>query len=271
MNFLKKLFGTKQQKSVDNTDAAFKNHGTPDNTKLLYYLDNYAKNPTDENDSIIFQELMHGNCFLLMSSVNDSDSYTGWKTLEKGSTLKLTSVYDIDGLQVLGAFTDETSLYKWAKQPAHYVAMTAKDVLEFCQQHNIGRLVINSDQPNMYVLERNSNFLSRSVEEATQVMIGTPKVPLHNDVLSGLQRQFATNPNVVEAFQFLMVDGNEQTMVLGVRVKTVSDNARIAVQNNVANVLEGVHLEVPLDMMFLDDNWYNTVKGMPNLLFYKQT
>ena len=60
---------------------------------------------------------------LVLPSVNDGESKDNWTTLEKDSTLKLTSVFDQDGLKVLGAFTSPEKLVKWIKKETEYTAI----------------------------------------------------------------------------------------------------------------------------------------------------
>jgi SseB protein N-terminal domain len=108
----------------------------------------------------------------------------GWKLMEKGAKLKLTSVFNFNGLKVLGAFTDESALMIWANKEIQYTAMKTQDVVNFCKENGIGRVVINSNQKNIFVLERNrDNLKSRVIEKETPAEIGMPKIPLNKTSL----------------------------------------------------------------------------------------
>ncbi|MDV6168589.1 SseB family protein [Flavobacterium sp. DG1-102-2] len=73
----------------------------------------------------------------------------------ESKTLRLSSVFNIDGINVLGAFTDEQALFSWAKQPIPYKMLESKDVIKLCEETTISRIVINSGLPTMFVLEKN--------------------------------------------------------------------------------------------------------------------
>jgi len=120
-------------------------------------------------------ELMNGNSFLLLPSQNEDKGSGTWTTAQKGTTLKLTCVSNFDGLKVLGVFTDETSLLGWAKKPTQYTALSSKDVLKLCEEQLIERIIVNSDLPTMFVLERNrANFKTETIKEETRCKSGHP-------------------------------------------------------------------------------------------------
>src|SRR5207249_4299129 len=128
----------------------------PDNSRLLELLDIYwKKNGKGNSYKNVVQELMNGNSFLMFPTQNDfKTDLDNWTTTQKETVLKLGSLFNLEELKVLGAFTDEQALLNWTKKPSEYTAMRSQDVLKFCQDNGIDRIVINSDQPNMFVLER---------------------------------------------------------------------------------------------------------------------
>src|SRR4051794_30597387 len=108
MNFFKRLFGN-QHKSQDGK--------RPDNTKLIFLINNWSENRSNENYKLVVEELTKGSSFLILPSLNSNsqkDTVGDWQVAEKDTNLKLTSIYNLDGLKVLGAFTDEKSLIFWA-------------------------------------------------------------------------------------------------------------------------------------------------------------
>src|SRR5215216_7359780 len=111
MGLFDKLFGTKP-KTTSETKAQ------PDNSKLFQLLEIYRQqNGKGDSYKNIVLELMNGNSFLLLPSQNDNEGSGTWTTAQKDTTLQLTCVHNLDGLKVLGAFTDEISLVSWAKKP----------------------------------------------------------------------------------------------------------------------------------------------------------
>lgn len=267
MSFLKKLFG-----SSDSKKTEIKENKNPDNTRLTYLLDIYGQHPSNDNYRAVLEEITNGNSFLLLPSANDNSDTIGWQTAEVGTTLTLASVFNLDGLKVLGAFSDETALVKWAKQATQYTAIKTQDLIDFCKQNNIDRIVINSDQKNMFVLERNKeNITSRTIQEETKVLVGTPTNPLPKSVIDLLVKNFSKVDTIEEAYQFAQKINDETSLVIGIKMSVVSDNSRAALHNALNNSLSGVDVGIPIDIMMLEDEgWLNTARNIQNSLIYKR-
>jgi len=129
---------------------------TPDNTRLLQLLDQYAKKDGDgETYKNVIMELMNGISFLIFPTQDDTNLAPGqWTTLETAATLKISSIFEVNGSKMFGVFTDESSLFSWTKTPTHYNAMRAQDILKLGQTNDIEKIVINNGLPNMFVLEK---------------------------------------------------------------------------------------------------------------------
>ena len=264
MGIFDKLFGTKKKTSENNEN--------PDNTKLIGLLEIYGENQSQENYQKALNEIAEGNSLLILPSINDRESQDNWKTLEKDSTLKLTSVFDHDGLKVLGAFTTPEKLVKWIKKETEYTAMKSKDVIDFCQAHGIDRIVIDTDMATMFVLERNrENINTETIQEETQVQVGTPMNPISGEHLKKFQANFSKVSVIKEVYHYAMIRNNENILMLGFVLDTYSDNSRAACINSVQNSMEGEKLDLPLEMFMLnDEDWYQTVQGIENSLIYKK-
>ncbi|MDH7459705.1 SseB family protein [Chitinophagaceae bacterium 26-R-25] len=261
MGLFDKLFGNKTKPA------------NPDKSKLLKLLEIY-KNQNGKRDSYknVVLELMNGNSFLLLPSQNDDEGSASWTTAEKDTTLKLTCVYNLDGLKVLGAFTDETSLLAWAKKPTQYTALASKDVLKLCEEQLIERIVVNSDLPTMFVLERNrANIKTETIQEETTVQVGTPNRPLERRILQKLIDQFQRVETIDEVYQYGQAKNNEFSIVLGFKLLTNSDNAKTATINAVQTALQGEKIDQLLDLFFIEDEgWYQTIRNVENSFFYKR-
>ncbi len=90
---------------------------------------------------------------LLPSIINEPVNY-GWRVTAGNETLTLTCIYELDGIKSLGVFSDEDSLFKWAKKPQTYTAMKSQDVIKLCEANNIYYLAINSGSPNIFLAQR---------------------------------------------------------------------------------------------------------------------
>lgn len=126
------------------------------NSKLSTLLEIYQKqNGKGDSYKDVIMELLNGDSLLLLPSPMDSsENHEETDTEDKGRKLTLSSVFNIDGVTVLGAFSDEKALLSWAKQPIPYKMLESKDVLKLCEETAIGRIVINSGSPTMFVLEQ---------------------------------------------------------------------------------------------------------------------
>jgi len=61
------------------------------------------------------KELMDGNAFLILPTVKNDAVSEGWNTYSEASRIQLSSLYTIDGIKVLAAFTDPDSVLRWSK------------------------------------------------------------------------------------------------------------------------------------------------------------
>lgn len=261
MGLFDKLFGNKPKQTK------------PNNSKLLQLLYIYQKQNNKGNSyKNVILELTNGNSFLLLPSQNDNKIPENWTIAEKDTTLKLTCVYNLDGLKVLGAFTDENALFSWAKKQTPYTALLSKDVLKLCEEQLIERIVINSDLPNMFVLERNTaNIKKQIIEEQTTVQVGTPNRSLEKRLIQKLIDQFKRVETIDEVYQYGQTKNNEFSIVLGFKLLTNSENAKTATINAVQTALQGEEIDQLLDLFFIEDNsWYQIIRNVENSFVYKR-
>jgi SseB protein N-terminal domain len=261
MGLFDKLFGNKSKPT------------NPDNSKLFQLLEIYQKqNGKGDSYKNVILELMNGNSFLLLPSENDNENSDTWTTTKTDTTLKLTCIYNLDGLKVLGAFTDENALLSWAKKPTQFTGLSSQDVLKLCEEDLIERIVINSDLPTMFVLERSrENIKTETIEKETTVQVGTPNRPLENRITQKLIEQFKRVDTIDEVYQYGQTKNNEFSLVLGFKLSTNSDNAKTATINAVQTALQGEKIDQLLDLFFIEDEgWYKTISNVENSKVYKQ-
>jgi hypothetical protein len=129
------------------------NQDTPDNTKLISLLNAWSQKISKKTFAAVRTELMKGNSFLMLPSGATDVQGPGWHTYEKSPRLELRSVYTMDGIQVLGAFTDIESLLRWSNGRAmNYTSLRSQEVLDICVRYGFKRVVINSGSDNIYPL-----------------------------------------------------------------------------------------------------------------------
>ena len=269
MSFLKKIFGGQTTNRLPLQQVEEKK---PDNRTLLNLLYEWKNNESSENYTNVVNEILSGHSFLLLPSVNDGKSSGDWKTIKTGSTLKLTSVFDVDGLKVLGAFTDESALMTWSRKQTEFTAMKSQDVIDFCQTSGIDRIIINSDQPTMFVLERNrENIKTETVQRQTEVRIWTPKNPISGNLLEKLKSNFSKISTIREVYHYGMTRDDEHIFIIAFSLEIYSEDARFACINAIQNSMSGETIEFPLELFYLDDeSWYSTARGVADSLIYKR-
>lgn len=131
---------------------------TPNNTALLKNIKAFQKEQNEATFMAVFNELQGENAFLIVPTaepvMGENKDENGWSTIEKGKQITFTSVFEIEGQKVLGAFTSQQTLMLWAKETKPFVSIPAKDVLDIAMQNDISKIIIDSDQDTMFVLGR---------------------------------------------------------------------------------------------------------------------
>lgn len=246
------------------------------NEKIISLIARWWQNNNEKTYSAVVKELLEGNSYLLLPSQNDESGNNEWHVSEKDSSLKLTSLFNKDGLKVLGAFTDEESILQWAKEALSYTAMLSKNVLSLCENENIGRLVINSGSENK------SFFLEQSVgktkeyiiEKNNKIRVGAPARPLNDRIIKKLVSSFQSIDTIQEAYQYCQTtDKNkDQSIMIAVKLSKISRDSKLAVTQAIQQAIEN---ETFTDQ-FVDthviktEEDYQIIKGIDNSLFYKR-
>ena len=126
----------------------------PDNTMLISLLNEWAKDISKDNYIKVRREMMDGNPFLMLPAPGKNEAISEkWNTYSETSRIQLTSLYTLDGVKVLGAFTDPDSVLRWSKgKQVHCTSLRSQAVLEICERNGIKRVVINSGSNNIFPL-----------------------------------------------------------------------------------------------------------------------
>jgi len=125
----------------------------PDNTILISLLNAWAKDWSKDNYAKVRRELMEGNSFLMLPSGGNGNYTGGWRKLSELTKIRLASLYTVEGVKTLGAFTDEDAVLRWSKGKRVFCnSLQSQDVFEICQENGIKRIVINSGSDNIFPL-----------------------------------------------------------------------------------------------------------------------
>lgn len=133
----------------------------PNNSNLLTVIKAFRNNQNEETFMAVLNELQGNNAFLLVPTtepiVGKDRNEEGWSTIEKGTQMSFTSVFEVEGQKVLGAFTSQQNLMNWANETKPFASLPARDVLDIAMQNGIEKIVIDSNQDTMFVLGRSLN------------------------------------------------------------------------------------------------------------------
>lgn len=267
MNLFKKLFGSKA------SEPAPEKKFTPNNTNLLRLIKKYYQDESSENYNAVLNELYGDEAFLLVPKDGKSSSAASnqWETLKAGETIGFTTVFNVDGLLVFGVFTSEETLSKWITQPTSFLAMPSKKVLEIAQEQGFGRIVIDSDQDTMFVLERDvKNHSIETIKEDTEILIWMPKNPITGAHQQQFQEAFAKVSSIKEVYHFGITKHGEQIFLFIILLEPKTENAILAAQSSINDGMIGQSLEFPLEVMFVEEGNHMLETGKQFGVFYKR-
>ena len=131
---------------------------TPNNTTLLENIKAFQANQSEATFMAVFEELQGDNAFLVVPTAEpikgDNRDENGWSTIEKGTPMTFTWVFEVENQKVMGVFTSQAALTIWSQETKPFVSIPAKDVLEIAMQNDIEKIIIDSNQETMFVLGR---------------------------------------------------------------------------------------------------------------------
>lgn len=240
MSFFQKLFGYKK----DPRPAP------AHNTTLLELIRTYHAEQTMENYKPILQELKAGQAELLLpcQEVSDNDNSNIKLANEQ---MELTSVFDMSGKVVIGAFTSEETLFDWAGKQVTYRKISGAGLLGFCQQRGINRIVIDIEQPTEFILEQRAKPASNK-NENVKFKARKPHEPLLGDIAARLQQEFKATSFIQSAYQFEIVQNGKATLNIGFRLDRYNAANRNVCFNIVQSVMEDTRADGSINVLLLD-------------------
>lgn len=265
MKLFDKLFGANGGKNkLAKSDA-------PRNVKLVTYLNRFGISQTVENYNLVLDALNSPESFLLVPSVNEENKSTQWHKLEPGAELKLLSVVEINGLTTLLAFSDEEALAEWSKDPMTYKAIMAQDLMDFCTEQGIYRIVINIHQRNMFPIEREVPITTEKIALPTKVKIGTLANPLPNELIGDLINSFCSIPAIEEAFQYAQTKEMVTSHMIAFHLNDHSESVKKSVMACMYEALKKNNQDKRIGIYFIEsEEAHRSIQGIQNALFYSK-
>ena len=224
---------------------------------------------SEANFEAVVKELFQGTGNLLVPVAPDTRDGA-----PEGS-VQLTSIFEVEGMLIFGAFSTEKAIFAWAGQDIQYTTMSTQEVLDFCETENMTRLVINSNQPDMFVLERETPTIEGETEttqeDENQVRIGPLSAPLPETLLGKMMAAFPGIAAVDAAYAYGQLNKGEMSSVLGILLNAPSDESTKALTDAFNDALKGENLELPISMMAIgNDAWLEAIRNIPDALIYEK-
>jgi SseB protein N-terminal domain len=249
--------------------------GNPDNSKLLRLIDIYwkseGKGKAYEN---VVLELTSGNSFLILpGSSGFAEKPDGWITTDEKTKLGLSSIYNLDGLKVLAAFTDERALLDWAKKPCAYTSMRSQSVLQLCEDNGIARIIINNSSSNTFVLEKDRSAATQefAIPANEKLLLGIPETPLSKSIIEKLITRFKNLDNILEVYHYGQTKDNQFSLVLAFALENISENGEKAVIDAVGEAIADETLQYPLDVFFIETkDWKKEISRIDGASIYSR-
>src|SRR5699024_8224973 len=146
----------------------------------------------------------------------------------------------------------EDTLLEWAEKETEYTAMPSSDVLDLCLANGIERIVIDSHQPTMFVMQRaRMDVETETLQQGAKELIAFPAQPIEGSVLEKLKTRCQKKPFIQEVYQFMLSRGEETTLVVGFKLDKYNENTRSACIQAVQDAVQGEQFEQALDVLFL--------------------
>jgi len=248
--------------------------GDPNNIKLLRLIDIYwesdGKGKAYEN---VVLELMSGNSFLILPGSSGFEGRSdGWITTDEKTKLGLSSIYNLDGLKVLAAFTDERALLDWAKKPCAYTSMRSQSVLQLCEDNGIARIIINNSSSNTFVLEKDRSATQEFAISANEkLLLGIPETPLSNSMMEKLIARFRNLENILEVYHYGQTKDSQFSLVLAFTLEKISENGEKAEIDAVGEAIADETLQYPLDVFFIETKeWKKEISRIDGASIYRR-
>jgi hypothetical protein len=246
----------------------------PDNSKLLSLIDIYWKSEgKGETYKNVVLELMNGNSFLILPGSNGFEGGSNrWITTDEKKKLSLSSIYNLDGLKVLAAFTDERALLDWAKKPCAYISMRSQSVLQLCEENGISRIIINNNSSNTLVLEKDRSANEEfTIREKEKLLLGIPDTPLDKSIIEKLITRFRNLDNIQEVYHYGQTKDNKFSLVLAFTLAKISENGKKAIIDAVGDAIANEILQYPLDVFFIEtEEWKKQVSLIEGASIYRR-
>lgn len=226
------------------------------NNTLNQLLDNWKKTNTDNDFYAVITELTTGSSSLhVPARINNGQ-------------MVISSIYEDRGAKLLLVYSSEDSVSELSDKHLSLLKMDTKEVLNFCEENNIPKIVINPRLPNEFILQKPSGNVQQ-LQEDVAVQIGRIRDNLPHSFLTKLITNFTEIKEINEVYIYSQKMGEEISTVLGVVLSDVSQKSVELANNAFKNALVGEKLSHPNMMVIIEtEDLLQSVKNIQGALFY---
>lgn len=182
-----------------------------------------------------YEALMNATVYVIGRVGDEAPAGDGEATLAAGDQVQLQNWNRPDGSPVIPFFTSLDTLNQGIAEECPYLALPTRSLFEMTRGAELvldpasenGKEFTPDEVANLLASGLSRSASPRTIEKATQVLLGQPAQP-PEAMLASLRALFAQRPQVSRAFLALMHDGNTaEKPHLIVGIETDDDDERI--------------------------------------------
>jgi hypothetical protein len=226
---------------------------------LNQLLENWRQSNSDESFFAVITELTQGSSSLYLPS------------RIKDGKMVIASVYEDKGVNLLLTYSSDENVTELTDDHLHLFKMPAQDVLKFCEDNKISKIVINPGQANEFILQKPAGN-TQELQEDVAVQIGRIRYELPLTFLTKLIENFRAVKEIEQVYIYSQKMGDEISTALGVVLSDASPKNAEAAGLAFKNALVGEKLDKPNFMLILnhDEDLWKSVQVIEKALFYKK-
>ena len=191
-----------------------------------------------------YEALMNATVYVIGRVGDGAPTADGEATLAAGDQVELQNWNRPDGSPVIPFFTSLDTLKQGIAEECSYLALPARSLFEMTQGAELvldpgsefGKEFTPDEVANLLASGLSRSASPRTIEKATQVLLGQPAQP-PEAMLASLRALFAQRPQVSRAFLALMHDGNateKPHLIVGIETDDDDDERIFQEAGNVA-------------------------------------
>lgn len=231
---------------------------TTENNTLNQLLGHWQTSNSDENFYAVLTELTKGTSSLHVPS-----------RINKGQ-LGIASIYEDRGSSLLLVYSSAEAVSELSDKHLILLEMPTQDVLEFCEENKIPKIVINPRLANEFILQKPGGNV-HELQEDTAVQIGRIRYELPHSFLTKLITNFREVKEIEQVYIYSQKVNEEISTALGVVLADDTQQSMELANLAFKNALMGEKMEHPNLMIIIQTaDLLESVQEIQGALFYQK-